>query len=356
MLELKPLAQLLILDVTDTAASYVSLAELERVMYPANLQEQLAISRVRAAGVVVDLGSAELRDRYRYPTTNIRSPQSVLSSIQADLTNFGLQPDAAGAIQLPAKKLSSTDDEDLRRLISATSLIASGTILPVKGLEFISKLKRLESVSIDEGETGNLRDNDLRWLAELPALTKFEIRSPNITGLGLSHLTQCNALVSLALEGKRLTDNDLAPLAHMNQLEHLSLHGDNLTPELLANLRGLKRLRHLELDLWYRGKGGEPEATLPEMMEDKGTRWISGRPPSEVVDATCDSLQHLAAIPKLRLLSVRGNLMVAEALAPVTKLPALEWLKVDGRYVSHDEARKIQVAMPHCHVQRLDLE
>jgi hypothetical protein len=190
----------------------------------------------------------------------------------------------------------------------------------------------------------------------LPGLNKFEIRSPNITGLGLSHLTQCNALASLTLEGKRLTDDELAPLARMNQLEHLSLHGDNLTPEVLANLRGLERLRHLELDLWYRGKGGEPEATLPDAMKEKGTRWISGRPPGDVVDATCDSLQHLAAIPNLRHLTVRGNLMVAEALASITKLPALEWLKVDGRYVSHDEARKIQVAMPHCHVQRLDLE
>ncbi|HEY3393598.1 MAG TPA: hypothetical protein VGK58_12880 [Lacipirellulaceae bacterium] len=356
LLELKPLTQLLILDVSDTAASYASLAELERTTYWANLQEQLAISRVRAAGVVVDLGSAEVRNRYRDLSTTSRSPQSVIASIQADLTNFGLQPDAAGAIHLPAKQLTSSDDEDLRRLISATSLAASGTIFPAKGLEFVSKLTKLQSVIIDEDEMGNLRDNDLRWLVELPRLTKLEMRSPNITGMGLSYLTQCNALVSLTLEGKRLTDNDLAPLARMSQLEHLSLHGDNLTPELLANLRGLERLRHLELDLWYRGKGGEPEATLPEATEDKGMRWFYGQPPNDVVDATCDSLQYLAAIPKLRLLTVRGNLMVAEALAPITKLPALEWLKVDGRYVSHDEARKIQVAMPHCHVQRLDLE
>jgi hypothetical protein len=48
--------------------------------------------------------------------------------------------------------------------------------------------------------------------------------------------------------------------------------------------------------------------------------------------------------------------MVADGLMPVTKLAGLEWLKLDGRYVSHDEARKIQVAMPHCHVQRLDLD
>jgi Leucine-rich repeat (LRR) protein len=354
LLELKPLAQLLILDVADTAASYVSLAELEGVMFRANLQEQLAISRVRAAGVVVDLGSAEVGNRY--PPDWSRSPQSVLASIQADLTEFGLQPDAAGAIHLPAKQLTSADDEDLRRLVSAKSLTASGTLFPVKGLEFISKLKRLESVSIDEGETGNLRDNDLRWLAGLPQLKKLELHSPNLTDAGISPFARAPQLTSLTLGGNGFTNDLFATFHEAHQLESITVHGNNLTPELVANLRGLRGLRQLELNLWYRGKGGEPEATLPETTESKEMRWIRGRPPEEVVDATSESLEHLAAIPNLQHLTLRGNLMVAEALTPITKMPGLEWLKVDGRYVSHDEARKIQVAMPHCHVQRLDLE
>jgi Leucine-rich repeat (LRR) protein len=354
LLELKPLAQLLILDVADTAASYVSLAELERVMFRANLQEQLAISRVRAAGVVVDLGSPELRNSYR--TTMIRSSQSIMASIQADLTEFGLQPDAAGAINLPAKHLTSADDEDLRRLVSAKSLTASGTLFSVKGLEFISKLTKLESVSIEEDETGNLRDNDLRWLAELPQLKKLELHSPNLTDAGIAQFARAPNLASLTLGGSGFTNNLFAAFREAHSLESITVNGNKLTPELVANLRGLRGLRQIELNLWYRGEGGEPEATLHESTESKELRWIRGRPPREVIDATSASLEHLTAIPNLRHLTLRGNLMVADALAPISRLPDLEWLRVDGRYVSHDEARKIQVAMPHCHVQRLDLE
>jgi Leucine-rich repeat (LRR) protein len=354
LLALKPLARLLILDVADTAATYESLAELEKVIARANLQEQLAISRVRAAGVVVDLGSAEIRAADTVSFS--RSPQSVLASIQADLTEIGLQPDAAGAIHLPAKKLTSADDEDLRHLRSAKSLTASGTIFPIKGLEFISKLTRLESVSIDEGETGNLRDNDLRWLAEMPQLKALELHSPNLTDAGIAQFARASQLTSLTLGGNGFTNNLFAAFHQAHKLESITVHGNNLTPELVANLRGLRGLRQLELNLWYRAEGGEPEATLPESMETKEMRWILGRPPREVIDAASASLEHLAAIPNLRHLTLRGNLMVADGLMPVTKLAGLEWLKLDGRYVSHDEARKIQVAMPHCHVQRLDLD
>ncbi|HEX2476670.1 MAG TPA: hypothetical protein VHK01_18095 [Lacipirellulaceae bacterium] len=354
LLALKPLAQLLILDVADTAATYRSLGELERGAIRANLQEQLAISRVRAAGIVVDLGAAEIRPADML--TFSRSPQSVIASIQADLTEFGLQPEAAGAIHLPAKHLTLADDEDLRRLVSANSLSASGTVFPVKGLEFISKLKKLESVSIEEGQTGNLRDNDLRWLAELPQLKKLELHSPNLTDAGIARFARTPQLTSLTLGGNGFTNDLFAAFREAHNLESITVNGNKLTPELVASLRGLRGLRQIELNLWYRGEGGEPEATLSESTESKEMRWILGRPPKEVVDATSESLQHLAAIPNLQHLTLRGNLMVADALMPITRLTGLEWLKVDGRYVSHDEARKIQVAMPHCHVQRLDLE
>jgi hypothetical protein len=354
LLALKPLDQLLILDVADTTATYGSLAELERVMIGANLQEQLAISRVKKADIIVDLGSVATRNVY---TPTFRgSPQSVLASIQADLTEFGLQPDAAGAIHLPAKHLTLADDEDLRRLDSAKSLSASGTVFPVRGLEFISKLKKLESVSIEDGETGNLRDNDLRWLAELPQLKKLELHSPNLTDTGIAQFARASQLTSLTLGGNGFTNDLFAAFRDAHNLESITVNGNKLTPELVASLRGLRGLRQIELNLWYRGEGGEPEAMLPESIESKEMRWILGRPPKEVVDATSESLQHLAAIPNLQHVTLRGNLMVADVLMPITKLRGLEWLKVDGRYVSHDEARKIQVAMPHCHVQRLDLE
>jgi hypothetical protein len=163
-------------------------------------------------------------------------------------------------------------------------------------------------------------------------------------------------LASLSIGGNSFTDNVFAPFREAHKLEALTVHANNLTPELVANLRGLKRLRRLELNLWYRASGGEPEAARPDPLASSETKWVYRRPPDDVNRATSQSLAHLTGLVNLKQLTICGNLMVAEALAPITKLTGLEWLKVDGRYVNHDEARKIQVAMPHCHVQRLDLK
>ena len=285
------------------------------------------------------------------------SPEVAVASIQADLTSFGLQPEAAGAIHINQPlELTKEQIEDLRRLVSAKSLSASGTRFPPGGLSFLPDLKNLESLTIDEARTGNLTDDDLRWIARMPSLKTLELHSPNLTDAGIGHLAGAPQLTALSIGGNGFTDNLFASFRGAHQLESLTVHANNLTPELVANLRGLKRLRRLELNLWYRARGGEPEATSTEPMTDGDAKWIYGRPPAAVNRATTQSLAHLAEIPNLKLLTLCGNLMVADALSPITKLTGLEWLKVDGRYVSHDEARKIQVAMPHCHVQRLDLE
>ncbi|HJQ80707.1 MAG TPA: hypothetical protein VJ828_12160 [Lacipirellulaceae bacterium] len=356
LLKLKPLRQLMILDVAGTAATYRALAQLEQEMrVRANLQEQLAIARVREAGIIVDLGTVALRAQLP-PDVSV-SPEVAIASMQAELTNFGLQPEAAGAIHINQPlALTKKQIDDLRRLVSAKSLFASGTRFPSGGLSFLPELKNLETLTIDEARTGNLSDDDMRWIAQTPSLKTLELSSSNLTDAGIAHIAAAPHLRALSIGGSGFADNLFAPFRSAHQLEALTVHANNLTPELVANLRGLKRLRRLELNLWYRGGGGEPEAAWPDPMATAVMQWVYGRPPADVNRATRKSLAYLTELPNLKLLTLCGNLMVADTLSPITKLTGLEWLKVDGRYVSHDEARRIQVAMPHCHVQRLDLE
>jgi hypothetical protein len=346
----------MILDVSGTEATYRALAELEQEMrVRPNLQEQLAIARVRDAGIVVDLGSVALSAQL--PPHMSVSPETAIASMQAELTNFGLQPEAAGAIHLNAPlELRKAHIEDIRRLVSAKSLSATGMRFPPGGLNFLPDLKNLESLTIDEARAGNLSDDDMRWVAQVPGLKTLVLHSPNLTDAGIGHLAGAPQLTTLSIAGNGFTDNLFAQFRSAHQLEAITVHANNLTPELVANLRGLKRLRRLELNLWYRARGGEPEAASSDPQSGVDVKWIHGRPPADVNRATSQSLAHLATLPALKLLSLCGNLMAADALTPVVKLTGLEWLKVDGRYVSHEEARKIQVAMPHCHVQRLDLE
>jgi hypothetical protein len=347
------LDQIIILDVANTAATYQSLAELEQWMARANLQEQLAISRARAAGIVVDLGAATL-NRKLPPELSV-SPQTVMASIQADLTEFGLQSEAAGSIHITQPmKLNETHIEDLRRLASAKSFEASGVAFPKSSLRFLLDLKHLQSVTIVDGRAGNLTDDDLRWLAQMSNLKTLHVHSSNLTDAGIAHLAGAPQLTELSLSGEGFTDGVFAPFRAAHRLESLSISATNLTPALVANLRGLTGLRRIDLNLWYRGDGKKAEAVWPDPNTAFAVQWMFGRPPGEVIDATRGSLEHLAAIPHLRQLTARGNLMVADALTPLTKLSALEWLKVDGRFVSHEDLRHLQVAMPHCHVQRVE--
>ena len=143
---------------------------------------------------------------------------------------------------------------------------------------------------------------------------------------------------SLDIGGTKFTDDGVAHLASAVWLKNLTLNGTQLTPALLVHLRRLPQLSELHLYLWYGGS--------------KGDRF--GPPPIEEIDKGREAMKLLGEFPELTELDTRGNLMVPEVLTPVTKLAPLQRFKVDGRYVSHQDFRRMQEAMPHCHVQRMN--
>jgi hypothetical protein len=330
---LKSLRRLAVLDVVGTAVTYDSLAELEETIGRANFQEQLAISRARSSGIVVDLGTPML------PMTNRASPQATLNAILQQIENWGedVKPDAAASVELShTVELTPAQVEDLRRLASAHSFDAIGVIFPKEGLSFLSDLSNLQSVSIDDAGIGNLSDDDLEWLAKLPNLKALELYSERITDRGIAHLAKAPQLVALALSGNRLTAAGVKHLANAPRLQSLSLRGDGLTIDVLGYLRGLAWLEVLQLDL--------------SCHDPVGTKFAA--PSADAIAAARDAMEHVGEIPNLRQLSVGGSLMVAEVLEPLTELSSLVRLKIDERFVSHAGARHLQEEMPHCHVQR----
>jgi hypothetical protein len=335
--QLSPMRSLLILDVAGTAVSYRALADLERVIPGANFQEQSAIARARAAGIIIDV-DAPLQG-LTWPFARRSSPKEVIASIELDLTRLGLHPDVAGAIHITEPMvLTKAHIEHLRRLTSAESFSASGVQFPPGGLEFLGDLKKVQSVTIDEGHTGNLTDTDLRVLAGMASLRQVVLFSPNITDGGIAHLAKATELTSLSIGGPRFTDDVFDSFSNAHQIESIAVHSRTLTPELLAPLSGLAGLQKLELKLWRSGS----------------RRAVYGRPPDDVIKGARQSMQHLKKIPNLKELSLMGNLMVTNVLGPLTDLKSLQWVKVDGRYLSHDEARQLQLMLPHCHVQRIE--
>ncbi len=314
--KLGALKHLVVLDVHETSVTYAGLFRLEQRIPGTNFQEQLAISRVAIPALTVHVGTPS---RFR--------------TIEYDSS---ISPPVAGTLHFTRPvALTPGQIEDIRRLSSARSLIAGGVVFPADGLKFIVDLRNLESISLDEGRAGNLRDDDMRWLTKLPKLKSLHISTSNLTNDALRHIAAIPQLESLDIGGTKFTDDGIALMASALSLQSLTLNGTQLTPGLLVHLRRMPQLSSLHLYLWHRNSIGK----------------TFGPPPDAVVSQASDSMKVLAEFPALTELGTRGNLMTPDVLAPVAKLAKLERLQVDGRFVSHEAARTLQEAMPHCHVQ-----
>jgi hypothetical protein len=202
---LRTLDQLSVLDVAEKAATYECLARLEQEIRGTNFQEQLAIARARTAGIKVLTGMpASLIGRST-------SSQSILDMVWQRDSFAVTKPEGADSIQLTRETtLTPAHVEDLRRLVSARSFEANGVTFPQGGLQFLAELTNLESVSIDNAQAGNLTDDDLQWLAELPSLIVLDLYSENLTDRGIAHLADASRLASLSLSGNRFTVSGLS--------------------------------------------------------------------------------------------------------------------------------------------------
>jgi hypothetical protein len=315
---LAPLKRLFVLDVDETPATYAGLAKLEKLIPGANFQEQLAISRIRIPELTIHLNSkVPRRDALEHASPT--------------------WPPAAGTLHFTRPiALTSSQIEDLRRLTSARALITHQTSFPAGGLEFLQDLRNLEDVIFIDGKD-NLTDSDMLWLTKLPKLKWLHISASNLTDEALRHIAAIPHLESLDVDSNKFTNDGVAYLRSVLSLRSLTLNSTQLTPELLINLRRLPQLQSLKLYLWYRGSGGNPY----------------GPPPDKVVAEAREAMKTLVEFPALIELGTRGNMMGPEVLSPVTKLVNLQRFQVDSHFVSHEAARQMQEAMPHCHVQRM---
>ena len=94
---------------------------------------------------------------------------------------------------------------------------------------------------------GQVGDDHLKPLANMPLLVSINLRGTAITNAGLAHLKQAKSLKRLHLEKTQITDEGLAHLAALENLEYLNLYGTAITDAGLKHLEGLKNLRKLYL-------------------------------------------------------------------------------------------------------------
>ncbi len=98
-----------------------------------------------------------------------------------------------------------------------------------------------------EAGKGELNDDVMSCLPELPLLEWVEIGGGTVTEKGIAHLRGCSALTRLYLHDIHLTDDALAVLARMPRLEALALQRTGVTGRVLRYLKAPGTLRVLNL-------------------------------------------------------------------------------------------------------------
>ncbi len=98
-----------------------------------------------------------------------------------------------------------------------------------------------------EAAKGELNDDAMRYLPELPLLEWLEVGGGKVTGTGIAQLKGCSALTRLYLHDIHLTDDALDILASMPRLEALALQRTGVTGRVLRYVKAAGSLRVLNL-------------------------------------------------------------------------------------------------------------
>ena len=94
---------------------------------------------------------------------------------------------------------------------------------------------------------GDVKDEHLAPLKEMPSLAHLNLRGTKITDTGLAHLKDAKGLARLHLERTAVTDTGLEHLKALENLEYLNLYGTKVSDAGLKHLEGLKKLRKVYL-------------------------------------------------------------------------------------------------------------
>lgn len=298
------LKRLSVLDVSGTEVTYEALAELEEALPGTNFQEQKALSMFSSVGPYPLTTGIILHTSATYwPAFNSKN------SDEHGMSGFRV-PQASFLHIVRPITLSTEHTHHLARLRSLTSAVLGDTIFPKEGLRFLLDLKALQDVSVGGGSNGNLRDEDLKFVAALPSLTRLSITSGSITDRGIGHLQKSPSL------------------------RHLDLGGQKLTPWVCSQLKDIKTLVDLDLSLWSKGDDGKYGQPAPQLTADAR-----------------EGVARLATMQNLKKIHLWGNVFDDEAVEPLATSKSLINVRLDKRFVKQETADRLSKELPECKIE-----
>lgn len=160
----------------------------------------------------------------------------------------------------------------------------------------------------------------LSQIAGFSRLKHLTLSSPaSLTEAGARHVSCLHCLETLCLRHTDMTDESVRLLGELPRLEHLDLRGTRITDQALAHAGRMKTLRVL----WVGGDSVNPSITD-------------------------DGLLHLAKLPRLHALDLRGTAVTDQGLARLKGLK-LRWLNVQQTGVR--DISSIKNAFPNCEIE-----
>lgn len=139
-------------------------------------------------------------------------------------------------------------------------------------------------------------------LKSLPKLTNLDLKGTELTGDLMAEVSRSKGLISLTLSRTQVTDEDVTHLVGLRNLQSLFLSGTNVTGASMPTIAKLSKLRILDLTESTVTGGLAPLAKLPQLD------WLLLRD-MRIDD---DSLGALGKSKSLKRLSLQGSTVANE--------------------------------------------
>jgi Leucine rich repeat len=192
-------------------------------------------------------------------------------------------------------------------------------------------------------------DADMKPFMAFTKITNLDLTGSSVTNWGLEKLAGLMRLKRLTLEGTVITDAGLEHIKGLTELSELDLNKTLITDGGMEHLKGLTQLEWLNLDNTRVSSAGLE--CLKGLTKLK-TLLLSS---TEVSDLGLEHLSELTQLQTLDLSDTQITDVGLERLRGLTQLKQLRlgpWARPRGtRTVSKAGVKKLQQALPNCHVQ-----
>ncbi len=206
------------------------------------------------------------------------------------------------------------------------------TLLPdeLRPLAQLKKLKRFELICM------NIDDAGLAPLAKMSSLDELLVHTHSFTGKGLESLSQLKSLKRLSLTAVQNDDSALVDLGKLASLEKLEVHCPTLSHDELEAIAQLKQLKRLALPEKTITSEGLALLTSLSTLENLS---IEG-PFAEI------GLKPLIQLKRLTQLNLNGSKLTDTELKTLEEIPSLEQLAIDWTFVTATGIAKLKKANP----------